>query len=83
VLNQLTNPMLENSQLADSLSVVVRSGNGQVKDTRYIRPVMGKQFEFIPNSFYLKQINAGRIEPNTWKVPFLFGKWAAKKGTNK
>ena len=71
--------MLENSNLADSLSLFVTSGDGIIKNTRFVKALLGFRWEFVPNNLCLKLINQGHIKPNTWKVPFLFGRWTASK----
>jgi hypothetical protein len=71
--------MLESTSMADSLGLVVRDSNGRIKTTRYIKPHAWGDTEFIPNKFYLSLINSGHIQPNTWKIPFLFGSWTVKK----
>lgn len=74
--------MLEQSTLTESFGAVVFDSNGKVKDTRYVKAFGPVRFEFLPNALYLKLINSGRIQPNTWKVPFLFGYWKAYKETH-
>jgi hypothetical protein len=71
--------MNESSTLADSLSMVVTRADGTIKDTRFVKQRFGYKWEFLPNQTYLSLINQGRIQPNTWKVPFLFGTWKATK----
>jgi hypothetical protein len=72
--------MMENNSLnQQSFEVVVRDAEGKIKTTRYVKPFGPLRFEFVPNEFYLKLINSGRLQPNTWKVPFLFGSWTASK----
>lgn len=61
--------------LSDSLALEVRGQDGMIKDIRYIK----KGKEFIANKLYLKLINKGSIKSNTWKVPFLFGRWQPVK----
>lgn len=74
--------MLNRTSLTESFGAVVFDSAGKVKDTRFVKAHFGVRFEFIPNRFYLTLINSGRIQPNTWKVPFLFGTWKAYKETH-
>ena len=56
--------------------MVVRDKDGRIKDYRQASTfVEDIGLEFIPNQRYLNLINANRITPGEWKVPFLFGKW--------
>lgn len=71
--------MQESSQVVDFFAAVVTGPDGKVKTTRFVKPLWGYRFEFLPNQFYISLINKGTIQPNTWKIPFLFGKWTANK----
>lgn len=70
--------MLDSAQVIDSFGAVVTGPDGRVKTTRFVKHLWGHQFEFLPNQFYISLINKGAIQPNTWKIPFLFGRWAHK-----
>lgn len=73
------NMTIDRSTLGDSLGVVVTGPDGLIKDLRFVKSLFGVRFEFVPNERYLSLINSGRLQPNTWKVPFLFGAWTASK----
>jgi len=75
--------MQESSSLRGTLALVVTGADGQVKETRFSKPLFGDfNIEFLPNKRYISLINQGRIEPHTWKIPFLFGKWSVSKGNS-
>jgi len=67
--------MLDSMSMPDGLELVVRDAEGRVKTTRYVKPHSWGYTEFLSNKFYIKLINKGFIEPNTKKVPFLFGNY--------
>jgi hypothetical protein len=73
--------MLDNMATMDSFAMLVIGSDGRIKNARFVTSRFGG-WEFIPNALYLSLINSGRIQPNTWKVPFLFGSWKTSKETN-
>ena len=68
--------MTESTGMFDSLAVVARDKNGRVKDARFVRPFAGKIWQFHPNRLYLRLVNDGDIQPDTFKIPFIFGSWS-------
>jgi hypothetical protein len=74
--------MMENLSRVDSLAVVVTGADGKIKNTRFTKTILGLSVEFKPKKLYISLINSGRIVPNTWKIPFLFGSWSVYKGHN-
>lgn len=63
--------MIAKTQVVESFGLVVRDKNGRIKNTRFIK----HGWEFVPNKIYLKCVNAGLWEPNSFMVPFVLGSW--------
>lgn len=68
---------LETLRNHESVGLVVRDKDGNIKDYRYTIHLAGYSFEFIPNQRYIKLLNLGRTD--ILKIPFFYGQWKATK----